>query len=611
VASERQRENADSSQLGAGEGARQQDRTERSSFVDETLPMLVKRAVLGQVTLILTLVWAYAAWSIHTDRKETLASAHHELRALVAGMYVHLQAVLNDSLGAVRAAVESIDANGGIQHVPGELAAESLARELSSGDYVRALFIAAPGRFLSAARNGQSQVLVAAPEWLAPRTGRNVFIGSPIADPNDTAKRAIPIAVRATDAAGTALWVGALLGVEALDHLYESMAIRDGALSLVSARGDLLLRVPALAHADKPINLSNAPLFQQVARLSHDGVVEGPSAVAEGTWVFAVQRLRGYGLAVTAGRERQAILQPWRDRAIDLVLVLGGISLLFIALTVLLRNFVYRLEQANTTLAQLNTDLESRVTARTIELQQANERLAMTNQELEAFTASVSHDLRSPLGAIAGQAGLLRDELQASMTEQVRQRIDRIQSSVSRSAEIIDGMLSLARISRQELLNERVDLSELAGAIVEELRQQYPRHGVECRIEPGLAVNADPRLMKSLLGNLLDNAWKYTAKIPGAAVELGCTQGAEAPVFLVRDNGAGFDMAGAEQLFEPFRRLHSSSEFPGIGIGLATVARIVQRYAGKITAQSEPGRGTVFRFTLPAAALPTTYPGAG
>jgi signal transduction histidine kinase len=355
---------------------------------------------------------------------------------------------------------------------------------------------------------------------------------------------------------------------------------------------------------DRMINVGQTPLFKRAGDLSGEGgFLEGPSPIVDGAWLYSFRTIGGYRLVVAAARDKQAILQPWRDRTRSLVYVLAGVSVLFLTLTALLKNFMLRAERANTRLAQLNSELESRVAARTAELQSANQRLALTNQELEAFTASASHDLRSPLGAIAGQAGLLRDELRASMSESIRGRIDRIQSCVRRSSDIIDGLLSLARISRQELLNERVDLSALAQSIVDDLNQQYPRHRVECRIEPKLAVNADPRLMKSLLYNLLGNAWKYTSRTEHARVELGRAEARDTTVFSVRDNGAGFDMAGAERIFEPFHRLHAASDFPGIGIGLATVARIVQRYAGKITVESAVGKGTTFRFTLPAAAL--------
>jgi signal transduction histidine kinase len=574
---------------------------------DTTLPSFVKRAVVAQAIVIIVLVWGYATWRIRSDEAEVLDNARHELGAVAAGMYVHMQAVLNDSLGAARAAATSINNRGGLDTITSAQAAELLSRELSSGDYVRALFVASEGRYLSVARDDQVQSLESWPQWfdLTAQRQRNVYVGPRIADPTESSQHAIPIAVRIARPGG-AVWAGALLGVEALDQLYASMAIRDGSLSLISTNGDLLLRVPSAPGGDRTINVGKTQLFRKAGELSRDGgFVEGPSPIVDGTWLYAYRNLSGYRLVVTAARDKHAIMQPWRDRTRSLVYVLAGVSVLFLALTALLKNFMLRVERANTNLAQLNSELESRVAMRTAELQSANRQLALTNQELEAFTASASHDLRSPLGAIAGQAGLLRDELQAAMNDTIRGRIDRIQSCVRRSSDIIDGLLSLARISRQELLNERVDLSALAQAIVEDLNQQYPRHRVDCRIEPRLTVNADPRLMKSLLYNLLGNAWKYTSRTEQPRVELGHAEARETAVFSVRDNGAGFDMAGAEHIFEPFHRLHTASDFPGIGIGLATVARIVQRYAGKITVESAEGKGTTFRFTLPAAALPS------
>ena len=575
---------------------------------DTTLPSFVKRAVVAQAIVIIVLVWGYATWRIRSDEAEVMDNARHELGAVAAGMYVHMQAVLNDSLGAARAAANTIVSRGGLDAINPAQATELLSRELSSGDYVRALFVASEGRYLAVARDDQVQSLDTWPQWfdLGKQRQRNVYVGQRIVDPSESSQHAIPIAVRIAQPDGKSVWAGALLGVEALDQLYESMAIRDGSLSLLSTHGDLLLRVPRAPGGDeRTINVGKTQLFRKAGDQSREGgFVEGPSPIVEGTWLYAYRNLTGYRMVVTAARDKHAIMQPWRDRTRSLVYVLAGVSVLFLALTALLKNFMLRVERANTNLAQLNSELESRVETRTAELQSANQRLALTNQELEAFTASASHDLRSPLGAIAGQAGLLRDELQTSMDDSIRGRIDRIQSCVRRSSDIIDGLLSLARISRQELLNERVDLSALAQSIVEDLNQQYPRHRVDCRIEPKLAVNADPRLMKSLLYNLLGNAWKYTSRTEQPRVELGHAEARDTTVFSVRDNGAGFDMSGAEHIFEPFHRLHAAAEFPGIGIGLATVARIVQRYAGRITVESAEGKGTTFRFTLPAAALP-------
>ncbi len=573
---------------------------------DTTLPSFVKRAVVAQAIVIIVLVWGYATWRIRSDEAEVLDNARHELRAVASGMYVHMQAVLNDSLGAARAAAHSINSRGGLDSITPAQAADLVSRELSSGDYVRALFVAGESRYLNVTRDGQVQALEAWPQWLdlASQRQRNVYVGSRIADPIESSQHAIPIAVRIVQPGGETVWAGALLGVEALDQLYESMAIRDGSLSLISTSGDLLLRVPRVSGGDRAINVGQTQLFRKAGDLSREsGFIEGPSPIVDGTWLYAFRSLSGYRLVVAAARDKHAIMQPWRERTRSLIYVLAGVSVLFLALTALLKNFMLRVERANTNLAQLNSELESRVAVRTAELQSTNQRLALTNQELEAFTASASHDLRSPLGAIAGQAGLLRDELQAFTNDTIRGRLDRIQSCVRRSSDIIDGLLSLARISRQELLNERVDLSALAQSIVEDLNQQYPRHSVECRIEPKLAVNADPRLMKSLLYNLLGNAWKYTSRTESPRVELAHAEARDSTVFSVRDNGAGFDMAGAEHIFEPFHRLHSANEFPGIGIGLATVARIVQRYSGRITVESAAGKGTTFRFTLPAASL--------
>jgi signal transduction histidine kinase len=582
------------------------DGDKQRGFVDTTLPALVERALIVQAIVILLLMWSYAGWRIRADQAETLDAARHELGAVAAGMYVHMQAVLNDSLGAARAAAQAIDANGDLDSITIAQASELMSRELSSGDYVRGLFLIGDARFISVARDRRVQSSDGAPAWFdvaAQRQG-TVHIGATIPDPMESSQRAIPISVRTVDGTGRVVWAGALLGVEALDQLYESLAIRDGVLSLTSTRGDILLRVPPLPQPEVSINLVEAPVFREAAELpSSGGFLEGPSPVVGGTWIYAVRGLGAYRMAVSAGRDKQGILAPWRARTRSLIYVLGAVSLLFVALTGALKHFMERVERANTNLAKLNSELETRVTARTAELQDANEQLALTNQELEAFTASASHDLRSPLGAIAGQAGLLRDELQASLSDTMRQRFERIQANVTRCADIVDGLLSLARISRESLLNERVDLSTLARSIVDELQQQQPGRDVQCAIQPDLIVNADPRLMKSLLANLLGNAWKYTSKTAHARIELACSDAPDAAVFSVRDNGAGFDMAGAERIFEPFHRLHSAAEFPGVGIGLATVARIVHRYAGKVTVDSAPGRGTTFRFTLPNAAV--------
>lgn len=237
------------------------------------------------------------------------------------------------------------------------------------------------------------------------------------------------------------------------------------------------------------------------------------------------------------------------------------------------------------------------------QLQNANALLARANRELEAFTASVSHDLRSPLTTIAGQAGLLELALGAGATDDQRRRLHRIQASVKQMSELIDALLVLSRISRHTLRRELVDVSELIDAVVTDLRQKHPERDVEIVTQPGMIVHGDRRLISDLLMNVVSNAWKFTSKMQRAHIEIGQRIEGSMSTLHVRDNGAGFDMQYAQRLFKPFQRLHSPTEFEGTGVGLATVARIVDRHGGKIWAEAKPNEGAIFYFTLPTAPI--------
>ena len=236
------------------------------------------------------------------------------------------------------------------------------------------------------------------------------------------------------------------------------------------------------------------------------------------------------------------------------------------------------------------------------QLRDANESLARANRELEAFTASVSHDLRSPLTTIAGQAGLLELSLPDATDEQKR-RLTRIQSSVRQMSELIEALLVLSRISRQTLHREIVDVTALAESIVQDMRQKDPTRSVEVVIQPNMTVHGDRRLVGDLFQNLIGNAWKFTSKTSEARIEIGQSSGGSLATLFIRDNGAGFDMAYEQKLFKPFQRLHGSADFDGSGVGLATVARIIDRHGGRIWAEGKPNEGAVFYFTLPTAPI--------
>ncbi|MBI4661941.1 MAG: PAS domain S-box protein [Verrucomicrobia bacterium] len=232
-------------------------------------------------------------------------------------------------------------------------------------------------------------------------------------------------------------------------------------------------------------------------------------------------------------------------------------------------------------------------------LRERTVQLEAANKELEAFSYSVSHDLRAPLRAIDGFSQALQEDCADRLDEPSQKHLGRIREATRRMGQLIDGLLQLSRITRSDIRSEPVNLSELAEGAVEELKQLEPQRQVEFALQPGLVVLGDPRLLRVVLTNLLDNAWKFSRKNPQARVEFGMTEQDGQCVLFVRDNGAGFDMAYSDRLFGAFQRLHPKSEFEGTGIGLATVQRIVHRHGGQIWAEAAPNQGATFYFTLP------------
>jgi signal transduction histidine kinase len=240
---------------------------------------------------------------------------------------------------------------------------------------------------------------------------------------------------------------------------------------------------------------------------------------------------------------------------------------------------------------QLNDTLEQKVRERTAEL-------AASNRELEAFSYSVSHDLRAPLRAIDGFASVIAEDYGDRLDETGRAHLARIRQASQRMSALIDDVLELARISRAELTRSPVNLSELTHTVVEELPDDSERSGTEFLIADNLHAVADRGLLHVVLQNLVHNAWKFTGRTPQARIEFGTALTAGERAFFVRDNGAGFDPAYAHKLFQAFQRLHRPDEFPGTGVGLATVKRVIERHGGRVWAEGAVGRGATFYFTL-------------
>jgi light-regulated signal transduction histidine kinase (bacteriophytochrome) len=268
------------------------------------------------------------------------------------------------------------------------------------------------------------------------------------------------------------------------------------------------------------------------------------------------------------------------------------------------------LAETNRGLVALTLELEERVDERTKELRDAHAELKntnaelvqltlemqATNRELEAFSYSVSHDLRTPLQSILGFSELLLGDFSDHLDAQSKHYIERVRAGCLRMAQIIDDMLKLARVTQSEVRKERVDMSALAKSIASTLALTQPQRQVKFVIADGLVATGDAGLLRAILENLLGNAWKFTGKKLQPRIEFGCTE--PPPVYFVRDNGTGFNMADVDKLFVAFQRLHTFNEFPGTGIGLATVQRIIQRHGGRIWAEAAVGQGATFYFTL-------------
>lgn len=226
--------------------------------------------------------------------------------------------------------------------------------------------------------------------------------------------------------------------------------------------------------------------------------------------------------------------------------------------------------------------------------------LRLSNQELEAFSYSVSHDLRAPLNTIDGFSRLLSKQITTEVGAKGLHYLSRIQAGVAQMGKLIEDLLSLAQVSRMQLKIEAVDLSALSHRILDDWRGRHPERQVQVHIQPGLIAQGDARLVRVLMENLLANAWKFTSRQDSANITVGQqTDAAGLPVFFVRDDGVGFDMAYVDKLFVAFQRLHPASEFPGTGVGLATVSRVVGRHGGQLWTEAAPGKGATFFFTLP------------
>ena len=316
------------------------------------------------------------------------------------------------------------------------------------------------------------------------------------------------------------------------------------------------------------------------------GLYLGTTDAGQGTELLEVFKVYGYSyvmlyvavsiIANLFARQSRYMLQRLTETNLDM------------------RGQALQREQAEIEVRKLNNDLEARVHQRTAEL-------SVANKELEAFAYSVSHDLRAPLRGIDGWSMALLEDFNDTLNDQGREYLNQVRTETQRMSELIDDLLELSRIARSDMRREIVDMSMMAQDLLTQFKMREPERTVEINVQPNLTATGDSHLIRQVLLNLLSNAWKFTGKNEVARIEFGKVQDA----FFVKDNGAGFDMTYSNKLFSPFQRLHRASEFPGTGVGLAIVQRVVHRHCGEIWAESTVGQGTTFFFTLQTKKSPT------
>ncbi|MCE3270011.1 MAG: multi-sensor signal transduction histidine kinase [Ramlibacter sp.] len=394
-------------------------------------------------------------------------------------------------------------------------------------------------------------------------------------------------------------WFGTATDIDTLKQAQETLARQAEQLGIASRltrmgnwRADLQTQRVALSEEvcavlDLPPDAE--PTLQQLF-----GMIV-PQSVAAATELMArcVEHGESFDMElemVTAAGRRvwvRSVGEPIRDAAGRVVAIQGAQQ--DITLRMLMMEEIRR----------LNASLEERIAERTAQLSANEAALRLANTQLEAFSYSVSHDLQSPLQRVGSFARLLQQELPAAPDSRAQHYLERILANADTMAQLIEGLLALAHVSELEIIRATVNLSEMATEILSRLQAEQAHRHVEWQVQPGLAVTADVRLMRSVLENLIGNAWKFTSGKADASIVVGASAGRGE--YFVRDNGAGFDMNYVDRLFGTFQRLHGEDEFPGTGIGLATVARAISRQGGRVWARSGPGEGATFFFTLPPA----------
>lgn len=563
-----------------------------------SLPAL---AVIGMYLLVMALI-AFSTWMlIMQDWAAQQRVQETELASLARAQDEHVAHTFGNASEALhRLAALMPPAGIPPSAVPGRLRAQATEDILRTPPLHLFAAYSASGEELLRLQQRTASGLPALPRLPSPSwaywrqsTDSRSFIHPPL---SDTQRHwYIPIEQAARNARGELIGsVFALLATQDFETFFrETQLTAQDRFALLTLNGQILLHFPA------PLPGEILPDYAQIlARASdaHDRVsFETTYQFGDARHIGVFRLLRDLPLIAVVSRPAGAAQASFLAMRQRLIL---GVSVLAIVLGVLawlIYHTARRQDAARAGLDRLNTSLEARVSHRTAELEQSN-------RELIAFSYSISHDLRAPLRAINGFSHALKEDCGEQLDAQGRDYLDRIYRASVRLGKLIDELLSLANISRAPLTLSDVDLSPMAHEIVADLRHENPDREVLFEAPLTLPTQGDEALLRNALSNLLHNAWKFTRAQHPAIISLQAQDDEEFTRFTLSDNGLGFDMAHAKRLFQPFQQLHADQGFGGTGIGLASVRRIIERHGGQIWAESTPGEGARFIFTLPRRA---------
>jgi signal transduction histidine kinase len=552
----------------------------------------LRATLIGGIAPLLLLFLAASAWQELSERQAALRAAETETAALARALDERVSRTLATAEFVLGNVAEWVDARGGLGNADRGALLALLRAELRAHRELQALSVFDAGLRRvadTALPGGQADgsdldyVSVhrerAEPGLHVARTRGGTAGGGLV----------IPVSARMDAHGGEFEGVAAAtIPIESFDRFYRSLqAAPDAEIALMTLDGAELFRFPADRFAPGQ-GLGAVPAFRDALRGRSSGSAAVTLRADESRRIASYRRHWKLPVVSVVSRSEEEVLRRWREgllaRAAPLAAALVG-SLVLAML--LLRQMRVRLA-AESALRTLNEALEHRVQERTAELE-------LANRELAGFSHAVAHDLRSTIGEIGAVSGLLVSDHGERLGGEEKRLLGVLEAGAARIVRVVDGLLELAFLAQNPLVRRPVNLTVLATELLDAHRRREPARAVQCAVAPGLRLNADPALLRRLMDSLIDNAWKFSLRNDGARIEVGASDGA----YFVKDNGAGFDMAYASHLFQPFERLHDSREFPGLGLGLAIAERIVKRHGGRIWAQAAPGAGAIFWFTMP------------